>query len=880
MSRLLAAVLGAATTAALTLSCGDSNVEPPVSPPIATTLTVTPASAALTALGDTVQFKAEVRDQHGQMMVGAQVAWWSSDPSVATVDASGLARAVDSGSATVTASSGTASGTATLAVTAVKGPDRDALVALYNSTDGPNWTNSDNWLTDVELGDWFGVRTTGGRVVDLVLANNGLNGTLPPELGYLTALRKLALESNRLSGPIPAELGNMRNLVQIFLYSNELSGPIPPQLGSLHALDQLDLADNSLTGPIPPEFGNLRSIRQLGLSSNDIGGEIPKELGNLGRLTWLTLGANRLSGPLPAELGDLGQLVSLGLHENLLTGPIPSSFGGLSSLMRLILSGNPGLTGALPPELANLARLQVLASVGTDLCAPSDPAFQSWLGGVLKAWVPLCSEGAAVYLTQAVQSRQFPVPLVAHEPALLRVFPTAVRANSASLPAVSATFFIDGAEVHAVDIPSGPGPIPLEVDEGNLERSANAVIPGEVMRPGLETVVEIDPDGILDSGLGVTKRIPESGRLRIDVRPMPVLRLTLIPFLWESDPDSAIIGLARDMATDPRGHRLMSKVNTLLPVGDVEVTVHEPVWSTSNHAGQLHNETKLILAAEGGEGHYVGMMSGQVTGAGGVASWPGRTSFAQPYDWVIAHELGHNMNLGHSPCRSNSGLDTGYPYPEGNIGAWGYDFREDGLVPPSNPDLMSYCGPQWISDYGFVHALRYRLSDEVAGRAAAFGPARASGQAVESLLVWGGVDNSGRPYLEPAFLVDARPALPDSSGSYEVSGWAEDGRRLFALSFTMPRTADAGRASSFAFAVPMDAAWAGQVARIRLSGPGGIATLDGETDRPVAIVRDPVTGRVRGVLRHLPRDAGNPLGAVTVEPGLAVLLSRGIPHPG
>ena len=37
--------------------------------------------------------------------------------------------------------------------------DRDALVALYNATDGANWKNSENWLSDAPIGEWHGVTT-------------------------------------------------------------------------------------------------------------------------------------------------------------------------------------------------------------------------------------------------------------------------------------------------------------------------------------------------------------------------------------------------------------------------------------------------------------------------------------------------------------------------------------------------------------------------------------------------------------------------------------------------------------------------------------------------------------------------------------------------
>ena len=111
-------VAAIAAAAALTLSCGDCCTEPAPQPPapVATSLTVTPASAEFAALGETVQLAAEVRDQTGQAMAGAPVTWSSSDAAVVTVGAAGLVTAAGNGSATVTATSGSASGTAAVTV--------------------------------------------------------------------------------------------------------------------------------------------------------------------------------------------------------------------------------------------------------------------------------------------------------------------------------------------------------------------------------------------------------------------------------------------------------------------------------------------------------------------------------------------------------------------------------------------------------------------------------------------------------------------------------------------------------------------------------------------------------------------------------------------
>lgn len=112
-------VLAMLAMAGWAVACGDGAIEPSPPPPEprrAITVAVTPATAELAALGATVQFSAEVRDQNGQVMAGAAVTWSSTDGSVATVDASGQATAVGNGTATIMAAAGSASGTAVVVV--------------------------------------------------------------------------------------------------------------------------------------------------------------------------------------------------------------------------------------------------------------------------------------------------------------------------------------------------------------------------------------------------------------------------------------------------------------------------------------------------------------------------------------------------------------------------------------------------------------------------------------------------------------------------------------------------------------------------------------------------------------------------------------------
>ncbi len=203
-----------------------------------------------------------------------------------------------------------------------------ALVALYNATDGPNWNDNTNWLTDAPLGDWAGVsanRITGnGRVVgecvtQLWLNGNRLKGELPAELGSLLSLAELYLSNNQLSGEIPDELGSLLNLQRMDLSNNQLSGAIPDELGGLLNLQRMDLANNQLSGEIPDELGGLLNLQRLYLGRNQLSGEIPAAIGNLPNMIWLSLPDNQLSGEIPDELGNIPTLV---LDGNRLTGRV------------------------------------------------------------------------------------------------------------------------------------------------------------------------------------------------------------------------------------------------------------------------------------------------------------------------------------------------------------------------------------------------------------------------------------------------------------------------------------------------------------------------------------------------------------------------------
>ncbi|MYG81574.1 MAG: hypothetical protein F4187_07325, partial [Gemmatimonadetes bacterium] len=263
---------------------------------------------------------------------------------------------------------------------------------------------------------------------------------------------------------------------------------IPPELGGLNDLRVLSLRDNDLAGPIPAELGNLTNLTTLELQHNNLTA-IPAELGDLANAKLIRLDHNRLSGAIPGALGKLSTLEELFLNNNDLSGPVPPELEGMVSLRRLVLTNNPMMAGPLPINLTALRQLEVLMAGGTGLCVRSDPGFRTWLSRVSTLRIAPCADAPMAYLTQAVQSRELPVPLVAGEQALLRVFLSTSRATSQSIPPVRARFYQDGRETHVVGVPGKSTPIPTEVSEGRLSSSAHAVIPGRVVQPGLEMVM-------------------------------------------------------------------------------------------------------------------------------------------------------------------------------------------------------------------------------------------------------------------------------------------------------------------------------------------------------------------------------------------------------
>ncbi len=477
-------------------------------------------------------------------------------------------------------------------------------------------------------------------------------------------------------------------------------------------------------------------------------------------------------------------------------------------------------------------------------------------------------EAAAVHLTQAVQTLGGDIPLIGGRSALLRVFVTGDK-TSFYRPRPLATFYEDGAPFHSMRLDPAADRIPVEPDEGRLGRSFNGVVPGRVLRPGVELVVELDPDVLVPAVEGSDRRVPAEGRLKLDVLTVPPMRLTVVPVVHSRDAELArawVDGMTETSAG-------IAFVRSILPIGELELTVHEPYHTTADLGtaggwlGLLREISVLRLTERRRDYYYAALAAPSGSPFKGLG-YIGRPIGIGILDIdTFAHELGHNMGLRHAPCGLALNPDPDFPYEDGSIGVFGYETRRGNtrMVDPAEyRDLMTYCDPSWISDYHFVKAMEFRREHESL--------ILRSVDPEPTLLLWGNA-GAGDLLLEPAFVIDAPPTPPIEEGPYRLDGFDAAGRSLFSFSFAPDELEYGG--GQFAFAIPYEGRWDGPdgLDRIRLSGPGGAVAVERSGGRAATLVLDPGTRRLRGILR----DAGR---APRWAEGMEFIVSDGVPRAG
>ena len=197
----------------------------------------------------------------------------------------------------------------------------------------------------------------------------------------------------------------------------------------------------------------------------------------------------------------------------------------------------------------------------------------------------------------------------------------------------------------------------------------------------------------------------------IRARAVVPLRVTFVPI---RTPD--------DLAPLVEPDSYMEAIRDFFPVGDYRTTVgpvlnmkysgtFTPRAAAQDLSRRWYREADAdefyhgVFPFRSGRCGYA-LRSAPVAVSAAIDSFPSR--YANPCPNVHAHEIGHNFGLDHADCGSPGDLDPLYPYPNADIGprrGWLLSGRR--FIEPDSGyyDIMSYCQPNFVSDYHYDKAL-------------------------------------------------------------------------------------------------------------------------------------------------------------------------------
>jgi hypothetical protein len=288
--------------------------------------------------------------------------------------------------------------------------------------------------------------------------------------------------------------------------------------------------------------------------------------------------------------------------------------------------------------------------------------------------------------------------LVAGKEALLRVHLVAAPSQLSLSQPLAGAVYQGNAFVGNLSF-TCPNPIPTTTNQRDLSTTCNATLPETWVARGLRVELQADPN----NQVAESDESDNALTLSPSVGAGTVLYLTVVPVVHQGQ-TASVPSFSQTLLSIWPLQSIAS--NTRAPY-----TFSGTLGSNDGYAwGQLLGELALLRQVDGSGRYYYGFVRVRYTsGIAGIgyigspvaAGWDYPSSAPE----VMAHELGHNFGRRHAPCGRVSGVDPNYPYPNARIGTWGYDLASGALRDPSQYyDLMSYCYPQWVSDYHYEAA--------------------------------------------------------------------------------------------------------------------------------------------------------------------------------
>jgi hypothetical protein len=318
------------------------------------------------------------------------------------------------------------------------------------------------------------------------------------------------------------------------------------------------------------------------------------------------------------------------------------------------------------------------------------------------------------------------VPLIQKRPTLVRVYASSMGTAPSSLEA-RLTIEAAGARVARLVQPVTLG-APREdllTSTINFEISADQLPAGATVSVGI-----FDTQKTQGAPAGSSPaRFPADGSFdALDLQRTGTMKIVVVPVRYNAD------GSGRMPDTSAAQVELLKKTMfARYPLEGVDLTVRAPLnWGQTVSAGgggwgTLLNAVIALRAQDNvaQDVYYYGLFSpAQSFGAfcngscvAGLAPLNSNNDTEMQASIglgftgadtasTMAHEIGHTHGRPHAPCGATANDDPSFPYQNGGIGPFGYHIIDKQLFSPARyRDMMSYCTPDWLSDYTYRQLL-------------------------------------------------------------------------------------------------------------------------------------------------------------------------------
>ncbi len=392
-----------------------------------------------------------------------------------------------------------------------------------------------------------------------------------------------------------------------------------------------------------------------------------------------------------------------------------------------------------------------------------------------------------VEITQAVQNIATPVSLVAGRPAEARIYArTSGPAQVGNLYA-SLVGYRNGVRLGMLT--AGPGLASLQTDSldslrSNAGNSFNFTLPLSWTSSGVLTLAaNIDTNNTVQELSEVN-----TTTLGYTFNTVPALNVIVVPI------DYTHMGRTYSGLYPAADSSFMHEaLFRMFPIPAVNITVHPKIafggdLTQDSAWDSLLDQIDTLKQSEGKPGStvYFGLIpvldaggntwfdsSGGVVGYGyvGYRASIGVTKAVVYGDWDLhgddfaAHEIGHNLGMGHTPCNVASD-EPDYPYADGSIGQYGYYVSAQSVMDHSRPDIMSYCESEWVSDFTYQRWFVNQTSML----------ARIALPSQDSVFVRAALASDGTAKLQPVYNFAASPSDLPAKSDYSIQFLDDQGK--------------------------------------------------------------------------------------------------------